>query len=395
MDSVSAVVLAGGEGERLQPLTRNRPKPHLPVTTTPLLEYVFDQLIAAGVESITVVVGYKRNRIQAHFGPTYRTIPLTYVTQEQLHGSGHALLVAESEVSGTVLVVNGDQFAEGPMITHVLNAHDTNSAVATLTALDRTDIEPYGGLVLEDSAVVDLVENPMDDRPYYLNAGVYAFEHDIFDELRHLNPNVGELSLIDGILSLLESEKTVRATVSEGTWIDATYPWDLLKMSSAFLDAEISGKNHENNIASSAAIHDSAVIHDPVMIANDCVIGPGAVVGPYTCLGENVTVESNAAVERSIIDSDTRVGVSATVVDCVAGTGVRIGNGTTIPGGSSDIALGDRIFENVTLGAVFGDRVTDHGNNTYCPGTIVEPNSEIETGTIVRGTVSEDKTIKS
>ena len=399
MDSISAVVLAGGEGERLRPLTRHRPKPLLPAATAPILEHVFDQLIEAGVTEITVVVGYKRNRVQAHFGPTYRNVPLTYVTQERQLGSGHALLAAEDEVDGPFLVVNGDQLVEASIITDVLEAHggdaDAGSPVATLGVLNRVDVEPYGGVILDDGEVTDIVENPQDERTYRLNAGVYAFESAIFDAIRGAEPRAGEQSLTDGIGELLDSGATVRATVSEGVWVDATYPWDLLDVSFELLEAGIVDGSRDGNVAESAAIHESAVVREPVVIAPDCEIGAGAVVGPFVCLGANATVGSNAVIEQSVIDADTRVGAGATVVDCVTGVGVTIGDGSVIPGGPGDVRVGDRVFEEEHLGALLADRVEDQGGSTYVPGTVVGPDTVVEAGATVRGTLPEDTEVRS
>lgn len=394
MDSISAVVLAGGEGARLRPLTKYRPKPLLPAATTPILEHVFNQLLEAGVTDITVVVGYGRNRVQAYFGSTYRNVPLTYVIQEQQLGSGHALLAAESEVDGTTLVVNGDQLVESGIISDVLEAHDDGSA-ATLGLLNRTNVESYGGVILEDGDITELVENPQDERTYRFNAGVYAFESAIFDAIRAAEPRAGEQSLTDGITALVESDASVGGVLSEGLWVDATYPWDLLDVSFDLFEAGIVEGSRDENVADSATVHDSAVVREPVVIAPDCEIGAGAVVGPYACLGENATVGSNAVVERSVIDADTRVGASATVVDCVTGVGVTIGNGTTIPGGPGDVRVGDRVFEDEYLGALLGDRVVDHGGCTYVPGAIVGPEATVEAGATVRGTLSEGMEVRS
>ncbi|MBO4249570.1 nucleotidyltransferase family protein, partial [Halomicrobium sp. IBSBa] len=101
----TAVVLAAGEGTRLRPLTRNRPKPMLPAANRPILEHVFDALVEAGIEKLVAVVGYKRDRVQDHFGPTYRGVPISYVSQTKQLGSGHALLQARSAVDGPVLVM--------------------------------------------------------------------------------------------------------------------------------------------------------------------------------------------------------------------------------------------------------------------------------------------------
>lgn len=395
MDSISAVVLAGGEGSRLRPLTKYRPKPLLPAATTPILEHVFDQLLEAGVTEITVVVGYGRNRVQAHFGSAYENVPLTYVTQERQLGSGHALLAAESEIDGTTLVVNGDQIVESSIIQDVLEAHDGTSGVATLGLLNRADVESYGGVILEDGDVTEIVENPQNERTYRFNAGIYAFEPEIFDAIRDADPRAGEQSLTDGLSELLESEQTVQGIVSEGLWVDATYPWDLLDVSFDLFETGLIDGSREENVAESATVHESAVVREPVVIAPDCEIGAGAVVGPYACLGANATVGSNAVVERSVIDADTRIGASATVIDCVTGVGVSIGDGTTIPGGPGDVRVGDRVFEDEYLGALLGDRVEDAGGCTYVPGTIVGPEATIETGATVRGTLSEGTEVRS
>ncbi|TMT86999.1 nucleotidyl transferase [Haloterrigena sp. H1] len=389
MESISAVVLAGGEGTRLRPLTQNRPKPMLPAATAPILEHVFDQLLEAGVTNITVVVGYKRNRVQAYFGSTYKNVPLTYVTQDRQLGSGHALLAAESEVDGPLLVVNGDQLVESRIISDVIGAHANADAAATLGLLNRTDVDDYGGVILEDETVTEIIEKPQDERSYRFNAGVYAFETQVFDAIRAAEPRAGEQSLIDGIRELIESDSEVRGIVSEGLWVDATYPWDLLDVSFDLFEAGLVDGSQGDGSNPSATIHESAVVREPVVIAPDCEIGPGAVVGPYVCLGENTTVGSNAIVEQSVIDADTRIGAGANVIDCVTGVGVTIGSGTTIPGGPGDVRVGNRVFENEDLGALLADRVEDQGGSAYVPGAIVGPDSVVEAGTTVRGTLSE------
>lgn len=395
--SLTAVVLAAGEGTRLRPLTSNRPKPMLPAATKPILEHVFDQLIDSGITNITVVVGYGRNRVQAHFGPTYRNVPLTYVTQEKQLGTGHALLAAESSVDGPCLVVYGDQLVDSRLIEDVTATHDANpSSVATLGLVQRSDVTGYGGVILdEDGRISDLVEDPTDDRNYRLNAGVYVVEQDIFDAIRAAKPRTGEHSFIDGISEFLESDRDVRSVVSEGVWVDATYPWDLLDVSFELFEQGIVDGERSSAISESATIHDSAVIREPVVIDDDCEIGPGAVVGPSVCLGANVTVGSSAVVEHSVVDADTRIGQNATVIDCVTGVGVTIGPGTTIPGGPGDVRVGDRVFEDEDLGALLADRVHDQGGITYVPGAIVGSDTVVESGATVRGTVSGGTEVRS
>ncbi len=387
----SAIVLAAGEGQRLHPLTANRPKPMLSAGPKPILEHVFDELIDAGVTDITVVVGYKRNRVQSYFGSTHRNVPLTYVTQDKQLGSGHALLTAESAADEPTLVVYGDQLIDEELITDVTTAHE--EALATLGLVQRSDVREYGGvLVGDDGQVIEIVENPADDRDYRLNAGVYAFEPEIFDAVRNTTTRAGERSLVDAIAGALEDGATIRGVVSEGVWVDATYPWDLLDIADDLLESD---GGVPSQIAHSASVHDSATIVEPVVIEPDCVVGAGAVVGPNVCLGANVTVGSNAVVEHSVIDTDTRVGANATLVDCVTGRGVRVGPGSTVVGGPGDVAVGSCLHRNEPLGAVLADRVRDEGGVTYRPGTIVGAEALVQAGSTVDGTIENETEVRA
>ncbi len=386
MTELSAVVLAAGEGRRLRPLTNKRPKPMLPAANRPILEYVFDALLEAGVTSITVVVGYQRERVQSHFGPTYRNVPIEYVIQEKQLGSGHALLAAKAQIEGPTVVVNGDQLIDPELIDAVTTAH--TEADVTLGLIRHPDVGEYGGVRCEDDGTVtEIVEKPRDDRNYLLNAGVYAFNPRAFDII-HETKTFGEHSLIDSLHDLLEADYEIQGVISEGYWIDATYPWDLLELAEQCLDTEI-------EVAASAHVHDSATLVGPVIVDDDCVIGPGAVVGPQTCLGENVTVEATACVEHSVIDSDTRIGAGTILRDCVTGRGVTLGPGSTVVGGTADVRAGTAIHEGVTLGAVLADHVTDEGGVTYAPGTVVGPDAHIHAGATIDGTIEANTEVRS
>ncbi|MFC4542215.1 sugar phosphate nucleotidyltransferase [Halosolutus amylolyticus] len=394
MSDYPAIVLAAGEGTRLRPLTRNRPKPMLPVATKPILEHVFDQLLDAGITEFVVVVGYRHERIQSYFGPRYRNAPITYVTQEKQLGTGHALLAAESVVEGTALVINGDQVVDSRIIRDVLTTHESGAA-ATIALLQRSNVDEYGGVRIEDGQVTRIVENPRDDEIYHLNAGVYAFEELAFDAVRDAEPRAGEHLLVDGLSELVDAGHDVNGAVSEGIWVDATYPWDLLDISFELFDTGVVEGDRPTDGLDAATVHGSAVVREPVVVSRDCTIEPGAVVGPYVCLDENVTVGSNAVVKRSVIDADSRIKDNATVIECVTGTGVTIGAGSTIPGGPGDVHVKDRVFENEKLGALLADRVRDGGGVTYVPGAIVGAGSELQAGTTVRGTLAAKTEVRS
>ena len=388
-----AVVLAAGEGTRLRPLTRHRPKPMLPAANRPILEYVFDALIDAGIERINVVVGYKHDRVQDHFGSDYRDVPIEYVHQRKQLGSGHALLQADGAVDEPFIAVNGDQIADPRMVAAVMEAAGEGDAVARLAVIEREEVGSYGAVTLNDDHVVQFIEKPQAGTYHLLNAGVYAFDDRIFDVLDETPRPEGDLDLPDAIGALIEADEPIGAVRTRGIWIDATYPWDLLAvardlLAAGWIDVDEAGDGAW--VAESARIHDSAVVQSPVVVGPDAVVGPGAVVGPHTALGRNVTVGANTVVESSVVDEDTRVDAGATLVDCVTGQGVRVGAGTVVPGGNADVAVAGAVHEDQRLGAVLADRVGLGGGVSVAPGSLVGPNAKVDAGGYVRGTIDAD-----
>jgi glucose-1-phosphate thymidylyltransferase len=401
----AAVVLAAGEGTRLRPLTRNRPKPMLPAADRPILEHVFDALIGAGIERLHVVVGYKRDRVQDHFGPTYRNVPVNYVRQDKQLGSGHALLQASKAVSGDdgFLVVNGDQVVEQRMVGDVLDAFEENDPTATLAVTEQADVSHYGAVVMDGDRVVELVEKPDTDDYRLLNAGVYAFDTSIFDAIEETPRVQGELALTDTLVRLIDADEgvpedvgtadaPVRGVTTEGLWVDATYPWDLLDVSRELL---LNGRVTEPErgesvwVADSATVHEDATLQGPVVVGPDTEVRPGAVVGPFAALGRNATIGANAVVSRSVLDVDARVGPNSTLLDCVTGQGVTLGANTTVSGGPGDVRVEDTVFEGQRLGALLSDRVRAEGDVSFVPGVLVGPSAKLHTGVTVSENIRE------
>ena len=388
----TAVVLAAGEGTRLRPLTHNRPKPMLPAANRPILEYVFDALVAGGVERIVVVVGYERDRVQDHFGPTYRGTQLEYVVQHKQLGSGHALLQARGVVDGPTLVVNGDRVIDAGIVGDVAREFEA-SGDPTMAVLERPQTHQYGAVVLHEGDVTELVEKPDSDEYRLINAGVYAFERSIFRAIEETPRAAGELALTDTITRRMDDGR-VRGVRTEGMWVDATYPWDLLAVAEEVLArghvAEPTREGADDVwVDPDATVHDAAVLQGPVVVGPDCEVGPGAVVGPNAALGQNVTVGANATLRRSVLDTDTRVEAGSTLIDTVTGQDVRLGAGTVVPGGPADVRIGHEVFEGQRLGAVLADRVVAEGASSFSPGTLVGPRARIHTAVSASGTVGE------
>nr|WP_237560342.1 sugar phosphate nucleotidyltransferase [Halolamina sediminis] len=389
---MDAVVLAAGEGERLAPLTESRPKPMLPAANRPILSYVFDTLVDAGVDSIAVVIGYERDHIRDHFGNTYRDTPLEYVVQEKQLGSGHALLQARDAVDGPFLVLNGDQIVDPGMVTDVRDAYDPAQEVGALGVIEQAAVVRYSTVSIADDVVTTVSETPDADSGL-VNAGVYAFDGRIFDAIDATPRTDGELSLPVTLERVVtdDADGRLRAVRTDGLWLDATYAWDLLAVAEHLLDVEwIEGVTEDEGVwvADSAQVHDSAVLRAPVVVAPDAVVGPNAVVGPATSLGRNATVGANATISRSVLDVDTRVGPNCSLHEVVTGRAVDIGAGTVAPSGAADIPVAGQVVEGQSVGAVLADRVTAAGDNSFAPGAIVGTDASLGVGTHVVGRVS-------
>lgn len=386
MQIQSAVVLAAGEGRRLRPLTRFRPKPMLPAGTRPILGRVLDALIDAGIDDLHVVVGYRRDRVRNHFGPTYRDRTITYHTQETQLGSGHALLQATDAVDDDFLVVNGDEVVASGAVERVAAAH-TRTDVATLGVIDGEDTREYAGVATDGDRVTTLDETPEPGEYGLFNAGIYAFGPSVFSEIEATPQANGERALPDTVVELVERTGNVRAVRVESPRAEATYPWDLLELASASLTTtttDVPEREPSVFVADGAAVHDTAVLRPPVVVADEAVVEANAVVGPDTALGRNTTVAAGATVCRSVLDQDTRVGEGATLLDTVTGTGASVGPEVTVPGGPADVRIGTTVYEGEALGAVIADRALIGGDATLAPGVLVGPETVVSPAATVR-----------
>lgn len=388
----TAVVLAAGEGTRLRPLTRNRPKPMMPAANRPVLEHVLDALVDAGLDRIVLVVGYRRERVQEYFGATYREIPIEYVIQDKQLGSGHALIQAQSAVDESCIVVNGDHIVAESAVERVVETFQSDDATAAMAVIERNNASKYGAVTLADRDVVQIIEKPENDDYRLINAGIYAFEPSIFDAIQQTSRDSGELRLTDTLTQIIASDR-IRGVPVEGIWVDATYPWDILDVAVSVLEhGSIPEPERRTGewLADSAHVHETVTLRSPVVVGPDCEIGPGAVVGPNVALGRNCTIGSNATVERTVADADSRIGHGSTIIDAILGQDVALGVDTTIAGGPADVRVDQQIFEDRQLGAVLADRARSGGAVTFEPGSLVGPGATIRHGGVVHGHVPED-----
>jgi len=362
----------------------------LPAANRPI-EHVFDALIDAGIRHIVLVVSYRYERVQEYFGSAYRNIKLQYVFQEKQLGSGHALLQACGAVDEPLVVVNGDRVIEASSVHDVIETFEHGTAAAAIAVLEGRDTTQYGAVTFHDRDTAELVEKPDTDEHRLINGGIYTFGPSIFHAIDEIPRTEGELALPDTIVRILETDR-IRGTLTGGLWIDATYPWDLLKIADEVLARGRVTESKKRDgvwIHDHVTVHESATLRPPVVIGSDCETGPGAVVGPAVALGRNVTVGPNTTTDRSIIDIDGRVEAGSTVRDAVVGGDVHLDVDSTIPGGPADVRVDSELHEDRQLGAVIADQGRIEGGVSFEPGTLVGPNVRVGPGAHLSGTIRE------
>ncbi|NHN40969.1 NTP transferase domain-containing protein [Halorubellus sp. JP-L1] len=376
---MKAVVLAAGEGRRLEPLTNRRPKPMLSIAGKPLLEYVLEAIAEAGIDDVVFVVGYARDRIQTHFGDGDDWgVDLSYVVQDKQLGTAHAISQAEDAVDDAFVVLNGDRILEPTCITGVCDALEyEGSPVMAVTR--SADPGAYGVVELDGDRVVALAEKPHEASSELINAGVYGFEPSIFDAIRETDVDeAGERKITDTLLSYVE-DGGVRAVRYSGTWQDVSHLWDVTRVTRSILDGgagrRLGVENPDANVADATHVGAGTTVDVHATVRRGC------------SLGENVTVGANAVLSNAVVLADAHVADGAVVRDAVIAENATVGPNATVVGGESDVVVDGTAYEDVTLGAVVGDNARVGGGSTLQAGTVVGDDALVEAGCTVSGRI--------
>ena len=385
---VTAVILAAGEGRRLEPLTNRRPKPMIPVANRPLLEYIVEAVAEAGLDQITLVVGYRHERIRNHFGDGDDWgVTIEYVEQSTQLGTGHAVLQAEPTVDGPFVVLNGDRIVDPELVERVADAarSETHPTMAVTTSEEPRG---YGVVTFDGDHVTGIDEKPEGlVETNRINAGVYGFSPEIFDAIRGTETN-GELALTATLDALADGTGGVRSLTYTGRWLDVSNLWDLLSVNAGLINTDVTTL-HESR-------PDDTVGHvaDDVVLADSARVGPTVTIGGNTAIGQNVTLEANAVVENAIIFPDAVIGAGAVVRDAVVANNARIGPNVTVEGTSATIVVEDTVHHDIELGGVIGDNATIGAGATLTTGAVVGDDVDTDAGVTIDSRVAAGATVR-
>jgi NDP-sugar pyrophosphorylase family protein len=334
---MKAVILAGGEGTRLRPLTLSIPKPVAPVVDRPFLRHQLDLLAGAGVDEVIFSVAYHPERVEAVFGDgTGFGIRIRYAVEESPLGTGGAVKNAESFLDDRTVVLNGDILADLDLAA-VVARHAAEQASATIVLTPVSNPAAYG-LVETDIAgrVQRFVEKPSPEqiRTNTINAGVYVLETRVLE----LMPSGVKHSIERGFFpALLERGDRVLGPVHEGYWIDIGTPEKYRQVHRDILAGrfrvELDGTATEGGwVHPRAVVSRDATLEAPFYVGPGCTVEAGAHVGPDAVLVSDVTVAPAARVHDSVIWNGATIGPEARVGGSLFGPSVRIGRHARVEG---------------------------------------------------------------
>lgn len=326
---VDAVVLVGGKGTRLRPLTLSAPKPMLPTAGLPFLTHLLSRIAAAGIEHVILGTSYKPAVFEAEFGDgSALGLQIEYVTEEHPLGTGGGIAnVAGKLRNDTAMVFNGDVLS-GADLAQLLDFHRSNRADVTLQLVRVGDPRAFGCVPTdEEDRVVAFLEKTEDPPTDQINAGCYVFERNVIDRI----PQGREVSVEREVFPALlaDGDCKIYGYVDASYWRDMGTPEDFVR-GSADLVRGIAPSPALRGHRGEQLVHDGAAVSPGALLIGGTVVGCGAEIGPGTRLDgavifDGVRVEAGCVIERSIIGFGARIGPRALIRDGVIGDGADIG----------------------------------------------------------------------
>ena len=361
---MKAVILAGGFGTRLRPLSCTRPKIFFPILNKPLLQWTFERLAMNDVKDVTLAVFYQTEVYIKHHRVPRSGVHINY-SHDPLRkplGTGGSIKKAEKRIGRepSFLVLNGDIFAD-VNYREILSQHEKKKGVATIALHKVQDPSRYGVAELSDDGSISrfIEKPPAGSTPTALiNAGVYVFSPKIFDYI----PEGRAVSIEREVFPRLAQEKALYGYVYDGFWADIGKPEDYLELNKTMLNHTAnqrkmkSGKNVE--------------IKGAVAFGKNISIGKQSIIGPYAVLGAKVAVGKNVRIQDSVIMSGTVISDFATIDGTIIGEGVHVGKNAYIP-----------------KGCIIGDHAEIRDDVSLAKGTSICPAKEVSESVLMTNSV--------
>jgi len=368
---MQAVVMAGGEGTRLRPLTTNRPKPMVPIVNRPMLEHTIHLLKQHGFKESVLTLHYLPNVVKDYFQDgTEFGVGLKYLIEEKPLGTAGGVKNAERFLDGTFLVISGDVLTD-INLSKALNFHRQRGATATVVLTRVPNPIEYGIVITDkEGRVKQFLEKPGWGEVFSdtINAGIYILEPDV---LKQVKPET-EVDFSKNLFpKLLEQNEPLYGYVAEGYWYDIGNTVQYLQANRDALQGRLKVKilGRETNrvwVEEGAEIESDVEINPPALVGAKTRLCKKSVISDFSIIGEGVTIDERASIKRSVVWNNTLIGSKADLVGCLIGEKSHIRDGATI-----------------LEGAVVGDECVVGRGATIKSGMRIWPGKMIEAGSIV------------
>jgi glucose-1-phosphate thymidylyltransferase len=335
MQPLKGLILSGGKGTRLRPITYTSAKQLVPVANKPVLFYGIEAMAQAGIEDVGIIIAPETGEeVKAAVGDGGRFgVRITYILQDEPLGLAHAVLTAETFLTDSPFVMYlGDNLLQGG-IGDLVEAFRSHQPDALILLTPVPDPEQYGVAELSNGAVVRLIEKPQEPETDLALVGVYMFTPAVHDAARAIKPSArGELEITDAIQHLVDQGCRVEPHVVRGWWKDTGRLEDMLAANRLVLDTivgRVEGELIDSRVDGRVVVEPGARL-ERSSVRGPAIIGAGAhlrdcYVGPYTAIGEHCSIQ-NAEVEHSILLAGAVVhGLDGRMESSLLGRNVRIG----------------------------------------------------------------------
>jgi glucose-1-phosphate thymidylyltransferase len=338
---VRGLILSGGKGTRLRPITHTSAKQLVPVANKPVLFYGIEAMAAAGIEEVGIIIAPETGaEIRQAAGDGSRFgVSIEYIEQEEPLGLAHAVLTAEPYLGDAPFVMYlGDNLLRNGIV-ELVETFRTEQPDALILLTPVPDPEHYGVAELDDGRVARLIEKPTEPHTDLALVGVYMFTPSIFEAARSIEPSGrGELEITDAIQTLVDRGRRVDPHIVHGWWKDTGQVQDMLEANRLILDdlmEQIDGELIDCRVEGRVSIAEGALL-ERATVRGPAIVGRGtrvtdAYIGPYTAIGDDVTIE-RAELEHSIVLSGSTItDLEYRIEASLIGKNVRIGRGPALP----------------------------------------------------------------
>jgi len=374
---VKAVVMAGGQGTRLRPLTSNQPKPMVPIANKPTAQHILDLLVRHGIDEVIMTVAFLPQVIRNHFGDgSSLGMHIEYSVEETPLGTAGSVKNAESALDDTFIVISGDALTDFDL-TAVIDFHRAREALVTIALKSVENPLEFGVVIVDEAGRIErFLEKPGWGQVFSdtINTGIYVLEPQVLDHIPVGEPYDFSHQLFP---RLFEQRKPLYGVLCDGYWQDVGSLEQYLEANRDALDGrvnlQIPGVRLRGNVWVGQGVDLDTLdnVAGPAVIGNYAKIDPAAVIGPHAVLGTNVVVRAGAHVADAVVGDGSYLGAGSRITGAVLGNSVDVRANAVIAAGA---VIGDQ--SSVGEGAIVGNNVKVY------PFKVIEPGSSVKTSLI-------------